>query len=425
MKIPQKRNNNTNCVLVKPLGIYLMFSLSIFFAGCGIYYPFQHTETKQTVYIPEPVPPPTTVREAFKLDPFYQQWIDVGGLPVIASAKVNPYALKEAAWLIRQMLQHREDILLALVKNGLRFVVIAHNEKITQIPEYDYLRPKFYWDLRARGLGARPPIFIASCGEENLLNYQGDPYKSNSILIHEFSHAIHLIGLKTVDPSFDKRLKQAFISARQNGLWKRLYAITNEEEYWAEGTQFWFNTGKNHHVKTRKHLKTYDSLLAALLAEVYGDTNWRYVPVTTRTGLPHLHGYNPRKSQKFEWRSFKRKFSELNKQLLNSYSDGGGKWVDLKKIELNKKQKLKSDVNNSETEIIFVNRTHSDIVYYWIDYDGNERYYSRVAPNYHIPQTTHVGHYWIVRDLNGNNLALFQANKKTGRAFVTIKAQRK
>ena len=400
-----------------------MFCLSIFFVSCGIYYPFQHKETTQTVNIPEPIPLPQTIRDTYNIAPFYQQWIDVRGLPVIASAKVNPYAIKEAAWLIKQMLQHREDILQVLVQNGFRFVVIAHNEKITQIPEYDYLRPKFYWDLRARGLGARPPIFIASCGEENLLNYQGDPYKSNSILIHEFSHAIHLIGLKTVDPSFDKRLKQAFNSARKNGLWKRLYAITNAEEYWAEGTQFWFNTGKNHHVKTRKHLKTYDPPLAALLTEVYGDSNWRYTPAITRTGLPHLHGYDPRKSQKFAWRSFRRKFSELNKQLLNSSSDGGGKWVDLKDIELNRKQKLKSDVNETKTEIIFVNRTNSDIAYYWIDYDGNERYYSRVAPDYHIPQTSYVGHYWIVKDLDGNNLALFQAKQKTGRAFVTIKTQ--
>ena len=50
------------------------------------------TATAQVVSIPEPVPPPFAVREAFELDPFYQQWIDVEGLPVVASAKVNPYA---------------------------------------------------------------------------------------------------------------------------------------------------------------------------------------------------------------------------------------------------------------------------------------------------------------------------------------------
>ena len=54
----------------------------------------------QVINIPDPVPPPRSVRDAFELDPFYQQWIDVGGFPVVASEKVNPYALKEAAWQI-------------------------------------------------------------------------------------------------------------------------------------------------------------------------------------------------------------------------------------------------------------------------------------------------------------------------------------
>ena len=63
----------------------------------------------QVINILEPVPPPFTIREAFELDPFFQQWIDVEGLPVLASGRVNPYALKEAAWLIWQMIGHRPD----------------------------------------------------------------------------------------------------------------------------------------------------------------------------------------------------------------------------------------------------------------------------------------------------------------------------
>ena len=42
--------------------------------------------------IPEPVPPPKEVRDFFNLDPFYQQWINIKGFPVIASANVSPYA---------------------------------------------------------------------------------------------------------------------------------------------------------------------------------------------------------------------------------------------------------------------------------------------------------------------------------------------
>ena len=57
-----------------------------------------------------------------------------------------------------------------MVQNKAFFIVIAYNEMLTQIPEYSDLRPGFFWDLRARGLGGS----ISSFGEENLLNYPGD-----------------------------------------------------------------------------------------------------------------------------------------------------------------------------------------------------------------------------------------------------------
>ena len=87
-----------------------------------------------------PVKPSTEVREVFDLSPFYQQWIDVEGLPIVASSKVNPYAVKEAAWLIRQMIVHRPDVLQAMAQNKVRFSVMAYNEMTTQIPEYSDLR---------------------------------------------------------------------------------------------------------------------------------------------------------------------------------------------------------------------------------------------------------------------------------------------
>ena len=108
--------------------------------------------TNQAINISEPVPPPSTIREAFELSLFYQQWVDVEGLPVVASEKVNPYALKEAAWLIWQMIGHRPEILHVLVQKRVRFVVIGHTEITTDIPEYSDQGPDFlvYW---LRGLG--------------------------------------------------------------------------------------------------------------------------------------------------------------------------------------------------------------------------------------------------------------------------------
>lgn len=254
----------------------------------------------------EPMPPLITVRETFNLDSFYEQWIDVEGLPVVASSKVNPYAVKEAAWLIRQMIGHRLDVLQALAENNVRFAVMAYNELTTQIPEHSDLQPCNYWDRRARGLGSTPARPAVSCGEENLLNYAGDPYSTENILVHEFAHAIHQMGLNAVDSSFDDRLKILYDAAVEEGLWKDTYAITNKAEYWAEGTQSWFDTNRanddqHNHVDTRDKLKEYDPALAALLTEIFGDTDWRYTQAITRTHLTHLQGFNPKVSPKFEW----------------------------------------------------------------------------------------------------------------------------
>ncbi len=179
-----------------------------------------------------PVTEPTVrVRRNFGHSAFYRQWIDVDGYPVVASENVNPYALKEAAWLIWHLTRHRPDVLQAMVRQEAGFIVIAYKEMLTQIPEYTELRPGFYWDVRARGLGS----LKSSCGEENLLNYTGDPYTGESIAIHEFSHSMHLDGLNNVNPDFDIRLESAYKAAIANGLWTGTYASVNRLEYWAEG----------------------------------------------------------------------------------------------------------------------------------------------------------------------------------------------
>ena len=283
-----------------------MLYLTAIFTIYVLFLSIQLTATAQNLNISEPLPPSAAVRKAFNLDPFYVQWLDVEGLPVVASAKVSPYAVKEAVWLIRQMIGHRQDVLQALAENNVRFAVMAYNELTTQIPEHSDLEPSDYWDRRARGLGSTPARPAVSCGEENLLNYEDDPYSTENILVHEFAHAIHQMGLSTVDPSFDDRLKGLYDAAVEKGLWENTYAITNRAEYWAEGTQSWFDTNRanddqHNHVDTRDKLKGYDPALAALLTEVYGDREWRYTQAITRTHLGHLQGFNPEDSPKFEW----------------------------------------------------------------------------------------------------------------------------
>lgn len=74
-----------------------MLYLTAIFIVSVLLFSIQLTTIAQTFNIPEPVLPPDAVRKTFDLDPFYEQWIDVEDMPVVASAKVNPYAVREAA----------------------------------------------------------------------------------------------------------------------------------------------------------------------------------------------------------------------------------------------------------------------------------------------------------------------------------------
>lgn len=263
--------------------------------------------------------------QAFRFDPsgkkngvppFYTQSESANGFPIVASKEVNPYALKEAAYLINLMLAKRPDIRKAMIQSGARLCILAHNEFTTDQPEFAWLAKKppegfegikgrDYWDARARGLGGSRRDPFCSCGEENLLGYPGDPYSKENILIHEFAHNIHLRGLVNVDPTFDDRLEATYDVAMEKGLWKGKYASVNHHEYFAEGVQSWFDDNRendhdHNHVNTRVELIEYDPALAEICREVFGETELKYTKPATRL-VGHLSGYDPSTAPQFVW----------------------------------------------------------------------------------------------------------------------------
>lgn len=252
---------------------------------------------------------PAEIREQLKLDPFYQKHIDVKGLPILGSKRVSDAAIREAAWIVEQMIGHRPDVLAAMAANKTRLAVMAFDEYTTDVPEHQHLESRVYWDRRARGLGATPRAPAVSCGEENLLGHPDDPYFNENICIHEFAHAIHQMGMKDVDPTFDDRLQQAFDDAIEQGKWKDTYASGNRMEYWAEGVQSWFddnreNDALHNHVDTRTELIEYDPNLARLCEQVFGNFAWRYKKPTQRpsSGRAHLQDVDFENLPSFKWR---------------------------------------------------------------------------------------------------------------------------
>ncbi len=337
-------------------------------------------------------PPPSELVASWKLSPVYTKHLSVEGFPVLASAKVSDYAVAEAAYLIRKMIGHRPDILHALATNHVRFVVMAAGEMTTDVPEHSDLTPKNYWNRRARGLGATRARPAVSCGEENLLCLPGDPYAAENILVHEFSHAIHEMGLSVVDPTFDKRLQAAYDNAKAKGLWKGTYAMQNRMEYWAEAAQSWFdcnrvNDREHGPIDTRDKLKPYDPEMAKLLTEVFGDDEWRYQrpPKRPEAERAHLAGFDVAKSGKFAWPKEAAALENQGELLVllepgkaPSATPRGG--------------------SGKETSINFVNKRAKEVSLDWIDFDGKRKHYTNVRPGLTHLQNTHPGHVWIVSE---------------------------
>lgn len=369
-------------------------------------------------------PPPPEVVQRLDLSPFYQKHLAVGGLSIVGSADVPDAALAEAAWLVRQMLGPRTDILQAMARQRVRLVVMAHTEMTTDIPEHSDLKPRDYWDRRARGLGASRRRPAVSCGAENLLGYPGDPYATENILIHEFGHAIHQMGLREVDPTFDDRLKAVYEQSLAAGRWKGTYAATNKEEFWAEGVQSWFDTNRendheHNHVNTREELKEYDPPFARLLEEIFGDGPWRYTRPHTRRNLPHLAGWNPDDNPRFRWpQAVLARYRAFQQAASGAPLGDESGWHDVPLSPPDRLDELRSPASNEAAVLLLVNQRSVPVQVEWISFDGRLRPAGVVAPGGYRPLDTFRSHLFLLR-CGEDRLGIVAAASERCRAVVS------
>jgi hypothetical protein len=69
----------------------------------------------------------TSPPEVLNLPAFYSKYISANGYPIVASSQVNDYALKEAAFLVNQLLANRPDVRDAMIQSGSRMSILAMN----------------------------------------------------------------------------------------------------------------------------------------------------------------------------------------------------------------------------------------------------------------------------------------------------------
>lgn len=213
--------------------------------------------------------------------PFYEKYCDAGGIPILSSQDVEDRALQQAYYLISNMLAPIPEVRAQLLDGCAYIAIIGTWEELTALPEYSRMDSD-YWDQQARALGGSPRNPLTSAPEENLVCARRDRYYGESILVHEFAHTIHLLGLGPRYDTFTSELTDLYDAALAQGLWANTYAGANAEEYWAEGVQSYFNTnltsnpsdGVHNQVATRDELSIYDPGLYQFISRFFRDFDW-------------------------------------------------------------------------------------------------------------------------------------------------------
>lgn len=253
-------------LLVVIMGVFLLSTFTVFAQKNG------NTDRYEITKPPK----------GLKLDKFYEKYVNVNGMHVLSSHRVPDSAFVKACEIIDFMTSGLpEDVLSQMAKLNTRVGIMARYEGTTDIPEHAHLAndTSLNWDVRARGLGGTLELPLTTCAEENVLAYQIDKYHAEDILIHEFAHTIHGVGILPLDDSFNALLQEKLDAAMAAGKYKNTYAATNIWEYWAEGVQNWFNVnaeveiadGKHNWVNTRGDMKKYDPGLYKIVSTYFPD----------------------------------------------------------------------------------------------------------------------------------------------------------
>jgi hypothetical protein len=204
-------------------------------------------------------------------------------------------------------------------------------------------------------------------------------------------------------------------------LWKDAYAASNKNEYWAEGVQSWFDTNRendnqHNHINTRAELKEYDTGLAALLKEVFGDKSWRYERIADRLpeGRAHLGGWDLAKAPTFEWPKALVEWQKATRSPLMSSRE----YAAVPLVSVDASQPPASQEGTEKTMLHFFNTRRTAVKLWWVDFRGIRKAYGTIAPSGDSMQQTFAGHAWLVTDELGNPLGHCVALIKSGKVVI-------
>lgn len=216
-------------------------------------------------------------------DPYYTQFVESkSGIVVKAGKTVQKQIMDIAVDIIDHMLGKIPEVAQKLISLGSDVAVYGITEDAYEVPEH---RMGYVLATRhVEGFGGEdtnPTSSIsASCVIRLRSGRYATMYPNEMILVHEFGHAIHLVGMNSLeDQTLADRVRDAYDHAHKNGLWPKAYAGSNYEEYFATLGTIWFNVmqegvdgkwdGIRGPVNTREELEAYDPVGYQLMKDIY------------------------------------------------------------------------------------------------------------------------------------------------------------
>jgi alpha-glucosidase len=251
--------------------------------------------------LPNVTPPPAK----FGIDPWYTKFTWAREFTVVGRG-VSDSVLLRANDVVRKMFAYRHDILKALIADSARLVVLARNERVADLPEYQRLANKKGIDALTRSLDYTPELPLIVVPEENVTGDPRDPRVGDNAIIRGFARALYrATALQSVDTTtnrgpaqqyelrvtrmdirFDQKLDSLHKAAVAAGKWKNTAAVHDRVEYWTHGVLAYFDASGQHAppfdtgypVATREALSAYDPGLFALVETTMahrGKVDWR------------------------------------------------------------------------------------------------------------------------------------------------------
>ncbi|MCY2951510.1 MAG: hypothetical protein NTU53_05970 [Planctomycetota bacterium] len=221
--------------------------------------------------------PPGTQPAIRRIDPpekgFYAKLFDYEGIPIKAHGDVADEAFVQGRQRLGMMMEKLPTVRENLRAAGAELHIIGKDQVTSDLPEHRHLKGKPFdgnltVDERTRGLGG----ILVSCGEENLLRLEKDRYRGRDICVHEFAHCIYGSGIPR---AMRQRFREQMKRSMEKGLWVDSYAGSNDHEFFAELTMWYFGTHGDLHMKGRKPgngregLREYDAEACALFEDFY------------------------------------------------------------------------------------------------------------------------------------------------------------